>query len=71
VRLREKERERDKERKQSKMNETIKIYEPLWIVKLFHSFPHLNMWFQQVNSTFNPLNMENNEYIEVSLFNHF
>ena len=48
------------------MNETIKVYEPLWLVKLFHSFPHLNMWFQQVNSTFNPLNMENNEYIEVN-----
>ena len=48
------------------MNETTKVYEPLWIVKLFHQFPHLNMWFQHVNSTFDPYNPD---YLEVSLSN--
>lgn len=46
-------------------NDTFKVYEPLWIVKLFHSLPHLNMWFQQVNSTFDPYNAE---YLETILF---
>ena len=42
------------------MNKT--LYEPSTLVNLIHSLPHLNMWFIQTNSTFDPYSTE---YLEV------
>ena len=36
----------------------------LQLINLFHSLPHLNMWFAPSNSTFDP---NNSDYLEVRL----
>jgi hypothetical protein len=33
------------------------------VIEMFHSLPHLNMWFVRSNSSFNP---NDSEYLEVS-----
>jgi hypothetical protein len=41
-----------------------KMYGEMHLVtEFFHSLPHLNMWFLQSNSTFDP---NNSDYLEVN-----
>lgn len=41
----------------------VKEYQVTWLTSLLHSFPHLDLALQRVNSTFN---LENVKYKEVS-----
>lgn len=40
------------------------MYEKLWISDFFHSFPHINFNFKEVNSTFEP---DSNDYKQVDI----
>ncbi|RUS72341.1 hypothetical protein EGW08_019899 [Elysia chlorotica] len=44
---------------------TSKVYDRIWLAEYFHSFPHRNLNFKKVNSTFNP---ENEDYQESLVF---